>query len=165
MQASSSPSSLACSPLRLPSRAHRPARRAAGIALAASTAIAALLAPLATSARAEDASAPATLQMFESTWKNTEWRAPDIFAAGYGAMWTPPPGRADTSNQSVGYDVYDRFDLGSAGNPTLYGTQTGLKTTIGELHKTGMNVYTDLVWNHNGFSNLGTNDGNGHTFA
>jgi hypothetical protein len=129
---------------------------------AAASAVAALLGPIALGA---DVSSPVTLQMFESTWKNTEWRAPDIFAAGYGAMWTPPPGRADSSNQSVGYDLYDRFDLGSAGNPTLYGTKTGLKTTIGELHKLGVNVYTDLIWNHNGFSNLGTNDGNGHTFA
>src|SRR5947207_9631946 len=86
-------------------------------------------------ARAEDVSAPPILQMFESSWKNIENRTPDIFAAGYGGLWTPPPGRADAGNLSVGYDVYDRFDLGSAGNPTLYGTQTGLQTTVSELHK------------------------------
>src|SRR4051812_44028058 len=74
---------------------------------AALVATATLLAyvPFAAPVHAEDVSAPATLQMFESTWKTMEYRAPDIFAAGYGAMWTPPPGRADTSNQSVGYDL------------------------------------------------------------
>src|SRR5205085_1361786 len=81
-------------------------------------------------AHAEDVSAPATLQMFEATWRTMENRAPDILKAGYGGLWTPPPQRADSGNQSVGYDVYDRFDLGSAGNPTLYGTQTGLQKTI-----------------------------------
>src|SRR5947207_14831869 len=88
-------------------------------------------------ARAEDVSAPPILQMFESSWKNIENRAPDIFAAGYGAMWVPPPGRADAGNQSVGYDVYNRFDLGSAGNATLYGTKTGLHTPGAEVHTVG----------------------------
>src|SRR5262245_26120415 len=73
-------------------------------------------------AAAVDQSAPAILQMFEATYKTMEKRAPDMFMAGYGAIWTPPPGRADQGNLSVGYDVYDRFDLGSAGNYTLYGS-------------------------------------------
>src|SRR4051812_4942916 len=64
-------------------------------------------------AHAKAFSAPATLQMFEATWRTMENRAPDILKAGYGGLWTPPPQRADSGNQSVGYDVYDRFDLGS----------------------------------------------------
>jgi alpha-amylase len=105
---------------------------------------------------AQDSSAPATLQMFEATWQTIEKRTPDIFMAGYGAMWLPPPGRADSGNQSVGYDVYDRFDLGSPGSPTLYGTQAGLKTTVKAVQRAGGLVYTDMIWNHNGFSDLGT---------
>ncbi|MEO6436729.1 MAG: hypothetical protein ABIP55_13350, partial [Tepidisphaeraceae bacterium] len=100
-------------------------------------------------------------QIFESTHRNVERRAPDIFMAGYGALWTPPPGRADQGNLSVGYDVYDRFDLGSAGNYTLYGSEAGLKTTVQELHKIGANVYTDMVWNHNGFSDSASVDTKG----
>ena len=96
---------------------------------------AALAMSISSRAQAEDVSAPPILQMFESSWQNIEHRAPDIFAAGYGAMWVPPPGRADAGNQSVGYDVYNRFDLGSAGNSTLYGTKTGLQTSVAELHK------------------------------
>ncbi|MBC8108914.1 MAG: hypothetical protein H7Z14_20180 [Anaerolineae bacterium] len=102
--------------------------------------------------------------MFEATWRTMENRAPDILNAGYGGLWTPPPSRADTGDQSVGYDVYDRFDLGSAGRPTLYGTQTGLISAIAAMHKIGTNVYVDLVWNHNGYSTLGTTDGT-NTFA
>ncbi|MEZ6123669.1 MAG: GEVED domain-containing protein [Planctomycetaceae bacterium] len=103
-----------------------------------------------------DVSAPAILQVFDSTYFNIEDRAADIFAAGYGGIWIPPTGRADSGNFSVGYDVFNRFDLGSPGAPTLYGTETGLKTTVDVLHNAGVNVYVDFVLNHNGFSDAGT---------
>jgi hypothetical protein len=115
------------------------------------TAAAAAGLALPTVAGAQDVSAPAILQMFEASYKNIERRTPDIFMAGFGQIWTPPPGRAEQGNLSVGYDVYDRFDLGSTGNPTLYGTETGLKTTVKEFQKMGGNFFVDLVWNHNGF--------------
>jgi hypothetical protein len=57
-------------------------------------------------------SPPAFLQWFDSSFDTIEHRTPDIFQAGYGAVWLPPPGRADSGEQSVGYDAYDRFDLG-----------------------------------------------------
>lgn len=103
-----------------------------------------------------DVSAPPILQWFEGSYNTIEQRVPDIFAAGYGAVLTPPPGRADSGNQSVGYDVYNRFDLGSPGDPTLYGTETGLKAMVAAIHQTGASYYSDLVWNHDGFENLGT---------
>jgi len=115
-------------------------------------------------AYAQAVSKPATLQLFETRWRTVETRMVDIFYSGYGAMWLPPPGRADSGDQSVGYDVYDRFDLGDQNGATLYGTKTGLKTTIGQAHSAGVNVYTDLVLNHNGFSDLTTVDGSGNTF-
>ena len=37
-------------------------------------------------------SAPAILQMFESTYSNVEDRAADIFLSGYGGVWMPPTG-------------------------------------------------------------------------
>src|SRR5688500_16640268 len=119
-------------------------------------AAAALAAVPAVGARAQDVSASAILQIYEASWQTIEKRTPDIFMAGYGHIWTPPPGRAEQGSLSVGYDVYDRFDLGSTGNPTLYGTETGLKSVVNESHKAGVNVYTDLVWNHNGFADQGT---------
>lgn len=103
---------------------------------------------------AVDISAPPILQMFEASYRTTERRSPDIFAAGYGGLWIPPIGRADQSDFSVGYDQYDRFDLGYAGKPTLYGTESGIKQMNRTLHRGGMSVYVDLVWNHNGFTNL-----------
>lgn len=116
------------------------------------------------SARATDYSAPAILQDFENSYKTLENRAADIFMAGYGSVYTPPPGRADSGNFSVGYDPYDRFDLGKPGNPTLYGTETGLKSLVGSIHRLGASSYVDLVWNHSGFTANGQSDGNGHSF-
>jgi REP element-mobilizing transposase RayT len=103
-----------------------------------------------------DVSAPAILQWFESTYATMERRMVDFFRAGYGITWTPPSNRADSGNQSVGYDVYDRFDLGGPNNPTLYGTETGLKQLIRETNKAGGLHFVDLVWNHNGFSDRST---------
>ena len=56
---------------------------------------------------------------------------------------------------SVGYDVYDRFDLGRPGRPTLYGTEEGLKALARTLHRAGISLHVDFVINHNGFSNVG----------
>ena len=134
-----------------------PARgRARPVSAAAGFLAALLFAAAATSpVRAVDDSPPAILQWFESSYKTIERRTPDVFMAGYGAVWTPPPGRADLSNFSVGYDVYDRFDLGSAGNPTLYGTETGIKSMAGLLHRSGKDFHVDFVLNHNGYSGTG----------
>jgi glycosidase len=103
-----------------------------------------------------DVSAPVILQVDDASYSNLERRVADIFSAGYGQLLTPPPGQADSGNQSVGYDVYNRFDLGGPGNPTLYGTETGLKTLVAAIHQMGGNYYSDLVWNHDGFSDLNT---------
>ena len=103
-----------------------------------------------------DESPPAILQWFESSYGVIEERLPDVFAAGYGFVWLPPSSRADTGDSSVGYDVYDRFDLGRPGRPTAYGTEDGLKNVARLLHRAGLNLHLDFVINHNGYSNLGT---------
>jgi glycosidase len=92
------------------------------------------------------------LQWFDGSWRSMTRRAPDIFMAGYGSLWIPPASRADSGNQSVGYDVYDRFDLGNADNPTLYGTEKGIRNMIAEMRKIRVSTYADQVLNHNGFS-------------
>ena len=107
-------------------------------------------------AQAQDASAAPILQWFESSYDVQEERVADFFMAGYGSVWIPPTGRADSGNQSVGYDVYNRFDLGGPGSPTLYGTQAGLSAFADQLHLMGGNLIVDLIWNHNGFSDSST---------
>ena len=132
----------------------RPTR--ARLALAAAWVAAAAWAGFAGPSVYGDVSAPATLQLFESSWRNAEKRAADAFIAGYGGVWLPPPGRADSGNFSVGYDVYNRFDLGRPGSPTLYGTERGLRSAVGSFQRFGGSVYADLVWNHNGFRDSST---------
>jgi glycosidase len=122
-----------------------------GIAAAVS-----LLLTVAHAAPPIDESPPPILQWFESSYQTIEARVPDLFMAGYGFVWLPPPFRADQGDFSVGYDVYDRFDLGRPGRPTLYGTEAGLKGLSRTLHRAGLSLQLDFVINHNGFSNLGT---------
>jgi alpha-amylase len=138
----------------------RPANTQNWLRLAAPIALAsAALAICPPPALAQDTSNPAMIQLFEARWDTIESRMIDVFYAGYGGMWVPPPSRADSGDQSVGYDVYDRFDLGDQNSSTGYGTKTGLMTTISQAHNAGVNVYTDLILNHNGFSDQGTTDG------
>jgi len=105
---------------------------------------------------ARDTSPAPILQYFESTYGVIEKRIADVFKAGYGMMYTPPPGRADQGGFSVGFDQYDRFDLGYAGNPTLHGTEAGLRATVKTAHRAGLDFGVDLVLNHNGYSTLDT---------
>ncbi|MFM1905018.1 MAG: hypothetical protein RLZZ440_2918 [Planctomycetota bacterium] len=102
-------------------------------------------------AQAVDVSLPATLQYFESTYESQFVRTADIFLAGYGRVWIPPPGRASSGNGSVGYDPRDRFDLGTWDDRTLYGSESGLRLFAERFERTGGAVIADLVWNHNGF--------------
>jgi len=103
-----------------------------------------------------DVSPPPVLQWFESSYRAIEDRAADLFLAGYGFVWLPPPFRADQGDFSVGYDVYDRFDLGRPGKPTLYGTEDGLKGLAQTLHRAGLSMQVDFIINHGGFSSLST---------
>ncbi len=113
--------------------------------------------------RAEQTSPAPILQWFESSWQNIEHRTADLFTAGYGALWTPPPGRSVYLPQGggIGYDPYDRFDLGKPRDETLYGTEQGYISAIRETQKFGGNVFVDYVHHHLGSFDLGLN---GYTY-
>ncbi|MFM8498300.1 MAG: hypothetical protein ACKOEM_22690, partial [Planctomycetia bacterium] len=108
------------------------------------------------SATAQNVSAPVILQWFESSWDTIERRTADFHAAGYGGLWTPPPGRAlyTEAGGGIGYDIYDRFDLGGPRDSTLYGTELGYRRVIREAQRTGGNVYVDYVHHHVGSFDL-----------
>jgi alpha-amylase len=112
---------------------------------------------------AQQVSNSVTLQWFESSWKNIERRAPDLFQAGYGALWTPPPGRSVYLPQGggIGYDPYDRFDLGKARDATLYGTERQYIGAVKGVQKFGANVYVDYVHHHVGSLDMNLN---GYTY-
>ena len=108
------------------------------------------------SAVAQNVSAPVILQWFESSWDTIERRTADFHAAGYGGLWTPPPGRAlfTEAGGGIGYDIYDRFDLGGPRDTTLNGTELGYRRVIREAQRTGSNVYVDYVHHHIGSFDL-----------
>jgi len=91
------------------------------------------------------------LQYFESPYAETIDRLADVFIAGYGALWLPPVGKAE-GGQSVGYDVFDRFQL----DGTFYGNGDELKRLVHEAHRASLAVYVDVVLNHNAFANSAT---------
>jgi hypothetical protein len=99
---------------------------------------------------------PVTLQWFETSWQTMEDRTADAFMAGYARVWTPPPGKGSSGGYSVGYDCFDRFDLGSPDSPTRYGTQAGLQAVIAEQDKAAIGTFVDLILNHNAFSDNST---------
>ena len=101
-------------------------------------------------------SANVILQYFESRWETIERRMPDIFMAGYQALWVPPNGVCDTGGYSVGYDVFDRFNLGSPYWQTLYGTEESYIAMVKAAHRAGKLVFADIVLNHNGFRDAST---------
>ena len=104
-------------------------------------------------ADAADVSPPPILQWFQTTYKTMQARTPDVFLAGYGAVWVPPTGRAgelgDGTND-IGYDAFDRFDLGRPGHPTRYGTEDGLKRVAAGFHRADIDLHIDFIINHNG---------------
>ena len=66
------------------------------------------------------------------------------------------PDERDSGNQSVGYDQYDRFDLGYGEIRRCTAPRAGLKQTISAAHNAGMSYAVDLVWNHSGYSDQNT---------
>lgn len=103
-------------------------------------------------AKAQDVSQPAILQLFEAKWDVMEDRMADIFEVGYGRMWVPAPARGG-SVFSVGYDTFDRFDLGKPRDETHYGTTAGFKAFVASAHQANVLVNPELIWNHNGVGN------------
>ncbi|MAY74720.1 MAG: hypothetical protein CMJ31_08430 [Phycisphaerae bacterium] len=99
---------------------------------------------------------PTYLQLFENEWEDIERRAPDIFMAGYNVLWVPPPSIA-SDPYSVGFDVFDRFDLGkpphfdnsSSRRRTAYGTEETFRSMIAAMHRAGIQIHIDTVLNHN----------------
>ena len=100
-------------------------------------------------------SPPVILQDFDSNYLAIENKMPDIFESGYGSVYLPPPGYSTTTN-SVGYDVYNRFDLGTAQQPTTYGTQAEFESVVQGIHSFGGLVYADMLWNVAGSMDAGT---------
>ncbi|MBU0676836.1 MAG: hypothetical protein KJ626_01860, partial [Verrucomicrobia bacterium] len=100
------------------------------------------------------------LSFFNNTWDEITQRMPEIAEVGYGALWLPPPQKA-SGQLSVGYDLWDPFDLGSnpqRGGRTRYGTEEELLRLIETAHRFGIRVYFDNIMNHRAYDIPGYNE-------
>lgn len=98
--------------------------------------------------------AEAMLQLFNVNWDELAQKIPEIAEAGYTSLWLPPPAKAG-SVFSVGYDLFDPFDLGDLNQRgtvrTRYGTKAELLHAVEIAHRFGLRVYFDNIMNHRGF--------------
>lgn len=94
------------------------------------------------------------LQFFNNTWNEIAEEIPELAEVGYSALWLPPPQKA-SGGLSVGYDLWDPFDLGGKDQrssiKTRYGTEAELLRLIETAHRFGMRVYFDNIMNHRAF--------------
>ena len=85
-------------------------------------------------------------------WVFIKSKLPSIAQAGFTALWLPPANKA-AGWKSMGYDPYDYYDLGEfdqkGGVPTWFGYKAELLDLIQSAHAQGLQVYADLVFNHN----------------
>ena len=85
-------------------------------------------------------------------WSLVESKLAEIARAGFTALWLPPANKA-ADWKSMGYDPYDYYDLGDfdqkGGTPTWFGFRIELLDRIQSAHDYGLQVYADLVFNHN----------------
>lgn len=98
------------------------------------------------------------LEIFQLSWNDLIQELPEIAEAGYTSLWLPPPAKGG-SGLSVGYDVFDPFDLGDKNQrgttSTRYGTKTQLLQLVQVAHQFGLRVYFDNIMNHRGFDTPG----------
>src|SRR5687768_15048636 len=106
------------------------------------------------------ARADAMLQLFNVDYEELIAKMPEIAEAGYTSLWLPPPSKGG-SVFSVGYDLFDPFDLGDKDQRgtvrTRYGTKAQLLRVVEIAHRFGLRVYFDNIMNHRGFEVPGYN--------
>jgi glycosidase len=105
---------------------------------------------LLSSARAEG-----MLQLFNVSWSEIARKMPELAEAGYLSLWLPPPTKG-SGGLSVGYDLWDPYDMGSKDQRdsvrTRYGTEAELLYMMEVAHRFGIRIYFDNIMNHRAFS-------------
>jgi alpha-amylase len=87
-------------------------------------------------------------------WNRLKEEAAKLAYMGITAVWIPPASKGTTGGYSIGYDVYDIYDLGEFDQKgsvrTKYGTREELIAAADAIHHAGMKLYVDAVLNHMG---------------
>ena len=87
-------------------------------------------------------------------WNHVGTRLDSLHDAGITALWLPPASKgANIGGMSMGYDVYDYYDLGKYDQKgsvkSWFGSEEELRALLHAAHDLQMKVYADLVLNHN----------------
>lgn len=87
-------------------------------------------------------------------WNHVKDNVAALGEAGFTALWLPPASKGgNIGGMSMGYDVYDYYDLGKFDQKgsvkTWFGSEEELKGLIAAAHDVKVEVYADLVLNHN----------------
>ena len=84
-------------------------------------------------------------------WKRCAAKAEKLSDLGISEVWLPPAYKG-TSQEDVGYGVYDMYDLGEFDQKgtvrTKYGTKEEYVAAVRAFHEAGIRVYGDIVLNH-----------------
>lgn len=78
--------------------------------------------------------------------------APRLRAMGIDVVWIPPTSKGNSGTSSVGYDIFDHYDLGDKyqKNTTMtrFGTKDQYLRCVAVMHANGIKVMQDIIWNH-----------------
>ncbi|GAB4496711.1 MAG: hypothetical protein OHK0019_28940 [Saprospiraceae bacterium] len=87
-------------------------------------------------------------------WDTLTTVAPQLAAAGFSTVWTPPPTKSFAGIWDMGYGTYDYFDLGNilgkGTTRTRHGSRSELDAMIAAMHSNNIKVMADVVLNHRG---------------
>lgn len=85
-------------------------------------------------------------------WKRCMAQAEELKEAGIDMVWLPPAYKGAAGAHSVGYDVYDMYDLGEFNQKgsieTKYGSKDDYVKAVEVFQKNGIEVLSDIVLNH-----------------
>ena len=85
-------------------------------------------------------------------WRRCAAQAGRLEEAGIDMVWLPPAYKGAAGTKSVGYDVYDMYDLGEFDQKgsvrTKYGTRDEYLAAVCGLQQQGIQVLADIVLNH-----------------
>ena len=99
------------------------------------------------------------------TWYNTiKDKAPGLKSAGFTHFWFPPPTKGASGGYSMGYDLYDNYDLGNYYQKGTTETRFGSLSELQAAAAACGNVLLDLVANHMTGGAQCVDPGNGLTY-
>lgn len=94
---------------------------------------------------------PADGESVDWWWDHLAKQANELRKVGFTTIWLPPVNKGSVGTSSVGYDVFDDYDLGSkhqkGTDHTRYGTREQLERCVAIMRANGLDVYVDLVEN------------------